>query len=133
MKTTENSYNKDPDENVLCNLSTSCCGNAVYAEGSIARYKCECAYEIKPYTLYFFVLANVTKMAVYKVVSFMIVIVMVMLKAHGLSDIEAIEAQARRYEVAYGAGDIETVQSLYTEDCRVFPTGALPYTGRESN
>ena len=49
------------------------------------------------------------------------------------SDIEAIERQARRYEAALAVGDIETCQSLYTEDCRGFPTGAPPYIGRESN
>ena len=77
-------------------------------------------------------------MAGYKAVSFLLVIVMIMLKAYaqpaGLqSDIDAIEQQARRYEEALAIGDIATIQNLYAEDCRVFPTGAPPYRGRESN
>ena len=75
-------------------------------------------------------------MAVYKAFSFMLVIVMVVLKAHGLSDVEsdveAIEAQARRYEVALADGDIDTVISLYAEDARLFAIGSPP-AGREGN
>ena len=74
-----------------------------------------------------------SKMAVYKAFSFMLVIVMMVLKAHGLSDVEAIEAQARRYEVALAAGDIDTVESLYAEDARIFPIGAPPFRGRAGN
>ena len=78
-------------------------------------------------------------MAGYKVVSSILVIVMVVLNAQAQqpagfqSDIDAIEAQARVYEVALANDDIEAIQNIYTEDCRVFPTGGLPYMGRESN
>ena len=68
-------------------------------------------------------------MAVYKVVSFMLVIVLVTLQAKGISDIEAIEAQARIYETALAAGDIDRVERLYAEDCRVFANDALPIRG----
>ena len=71
-------------------------------------------------------------MALYKVVSFMLVIVMVVLKAQGLSDVEAIEAVARRYETSLAEGDIDAVVNLYTEDARIFAAGDLP-TGREGN
>ena len=77
-------------------------------------------------------------MAGYKVVSSMVVIAMIALTAHaqpaGLqSDIDAIEAQARIYEEALAANEIERIQNIYAEDCRVFPTGGQPYMGRESN
>lgn len=70
-------------------------------------------------------------MGVYRVFfSCMLVIVTMTMKVHGISDVDAIEAQARRYEVALEAGDIDTVESLYSEDCRVFGTGAFPIRGR---
>ena len=82
--------------------------------------------------IYYIASINVTKMAAYKVVSFMLVIAMVVLKAQGLSDVEAIEAVARRYEAALAVGDIDTIAgSLYAEDCRVFPDNSLPLRGQE--
>ena len=72
-------------------------------------------------------------MAVYKVFSFMLVIVLVTLQAKGISDVEAIEAQARIYETALAAGDIDRVERLYAEDCRIFNNDALPVRGRAGN
>ena len=87
-----------------------------------------CSIDIATYI----VRIKVTKMALYKVVSFMLVIVMVVLKAQGLSDVEAIEAVARRYETSLAEGDIDAVVNLYAEDARIFTDDALP-TGREGN
>ena len=55
--------------------------------------------------------------------SFMLVMTMVMLRIQGLSDVEQIEMQARRYEEYYRIGNYSGVQSLYTEDCRLFFIG----------
>ena len=58
-----------------------------------------------------------------KVGGFVLVMAMVMLKIQGLSDVEQIEMQARRYEEYYRIGNYSGVQSLYTEDCRIFLIG----------
>ena len=55
-----------------------------------------------------------------KVGGFMLVIAMVMLKIQGLSDVEQIEVQARRWEENYRIGNYSGVIDLYTEDARIF-------------
>ena len=58
-----------------------------------------------------------------KVGGFMLVIAMVMLKIQGLSDVEQIEMQARRWEENYRYGNYSAVIDLYTEDARIFLDG----------
>lgn len=72
----------------------------------------------------------------------MLVIALVVLKAQGFflpsdfrfafpQDVKEIEAQARRYEEFYRAGNYSGVQSLYTEDCRLFLIGFPEIRGRD--
>ena len=58
-----------------------------------------------------------------KLSGFMLVIAMVMLKIQGLSDVEQIEMQARRWEENYMTGNYSGVIDLYTEDARIFLIG----------
>ena len=48
-------------------------------------------------------------------------------------DVEEIEMQARRYEEFYRAGNYSGVQSLYTEDCRLFLIGLPEIRGPGGN
>ena len=62
----------------------------------------------------------------------MLVIAMVMLKIQGLSDVEQIEMQARRWEENYRIGNYSGVLSLYTEDARIFAMNASEIHGAGS-
>ena len=81
-------------------------------------------------------------MAGFKVICFTLVIAMMLLETQGLpsvlpndfrwalpSDVKEIEAQARRYEEYYRVGNYSGVQSLYTEDCRLFFIGVPEIRG----
>ena len=70
------------------------------------------------------------KMAGNKVI--MLLMAMIILKVEGSrqSDVEEIIAQASRLQQAYGARDMETLTSLYTDDCRLILPGQPPIIGR---
>ena len=81
-------------------------------------------------------------MAGLKITGFVLVIALVVLKTQGFvlpsdfrwalpSDVKEIEMQARRYEEFYRAGNYSGVQSLYTEDCRLFLIGFPEIRGRD--
>ena len=83
-------------------------------------------------------------MAGFKVICFTLAIAMMMLETQGFpsallsdfqwalpSDVKEIEMQARRYEEYYRVGNYSGVQSLYTEDCRLFLIGFPEIRGRD--
>ena len=83
-------------------------------------------------------------MAGFKVICFTLAITMMMLETQGWpsalpsdfqwalpSDVKEIEMQARRYEEYYRVGNYSGVQSLYTEDCRLFLIGFPEIRGRD--
>ena len=87
-------------------------------------------------------------MAGLKVICFVLAAAMMMLEVQGFpslgrlssdfrwalpKDVEEIEMQARRYEEFYRAGNYSGVQSLYTEDCRLFLIGFPEIRGPGGN
>ena len=87
-------------------------------------------------------------MAGLKVICFLLAAAMMMLEIQGFpslgrlpndfqwalpKDVEEIEMQARRYEEFYEAGNYSGVQSLYTEDCRLFLIGFPEIRGPGGN
>ena len=87
-------------------------------------------------------------MAGLKVICFVLAATMMMLEIQGFpslsglpsdfqwalpKDVEEIEMQARRYEEYYRAGNYSGVQSLYTEDCRLFLIGFPEIRGPGGN
>ena len=88
-------------------------------------------------------------MAGLKVICFVLAAAMMMLEIQGFpslgrlpsdfqwpalpKDVEEIEMQARRYEEFYRAGNYSGVQSLYTEDCRLFLIGFPEIRGPVGN